>query len=478
VTPLADLARSMFAAAVAAVAPDSLLRRCTFLPDGFEFAEQRFRPSGKMHLVAAGKAAPGLAAAFLHRSRRPPDSVFVLAPDGVPVPGSVAAFTRRARHPLPDARGAEATRELHATLAACAPEDGVVLLLSGGSSALLALPLPGVDLATLTGLTAALLAAGISIRELNTVRKHLLAVAGGRLALVSPAPIMTLVLSDVPGDDLASVASGPTVADPTTFADAAEVLERHALARSFPEAAAFLAAGARGDLPETPKPGDPRLAHSSAHLLGGSREALCAAASVAREAGFRSCELTRALRGEARSVGTALAALASTLAPGEATALLLAGETTVSVRGAGRGGRNLELALAAACGLADVPERCLLAAGTDGVDGSSPAAGAVVDGETVARGAALGRDAAAALEDNDAWGFFDGLPDIIVTGPTGTNVADLAFILAAGAVPDFLPATRSLSQRLPTHRRDLLPRRGGRSRCPAGASRGGRPRIG
>jgi len=180
---------------------------------------------------------------------------------------------------------------------------------------------------------------------------------------------------------------------------------------------------------------------------------------VAQQAGFRTYELTRTLRGEARSVGTALAALAANLASGEAAGLLLAGETTVTVRGQGCGGRNLELALAAACGLADVPERCLLAAGTDGADGISPAAGAVVDGDTAARGAALGRDAVSALENNNAWGFFDGLPDPIVTGPTGTNVADVVFVLAAGAVPDFVPAARRLAHHLPTFPGKALPRR-------------------
>ncbi len=477
-TPLADLARSMFAAAVAAVAPDVLLRRIIYNPEGIEVGEQRFAPRGSLHLIALGKAAPGLAAAFLHRSQRPPDSVRVLAPDGAPVPESVAAFTRHAAHPVPDERGAQATRELHATLAACQPEDGVVLLLSGGSSALLGQPLPGVELATLAELTGALLTAGTPIRDLNTVRKHLLAAAGGRLALACRAPLVTLVLSDVPGDDLASVGSGPTMGDPSTFADAAEVLERSGKAHTFRPIAAFLARGARGEIPETPKPGDPGLARSSCHLLGGSGDAVLAAASVARQAGLRTCELTRTLRGEARSVGTVLAALAASLAPGEATALLLAGETTVSVRGAGCGGRNLELALAAACGLVDVPERCLLAAATDGVDGVSPAAGAVVDGETVARGAALDRDAAAALESNDTWRFFSGLPDAIITGPTGTNVADVVFVLAAGAMAEFLPAARSLSERLPTYPGEGLPRRGGRSGRHAGAHRGGPSRIG
>ena len=458
-TPLSDLARSMFAAAVAAVAPETLARRIGFFPDGIEFAGSELRPAGRLHLVALGKAAPGLAAAFLRRSQRLPDSVFVLVPDGVEVPDSVAPFARRASHPLPDSRGAAATRELLSILASCAPEDGVVLLLSGGTSALLAEALPGVDREELGALTSALLAAGAPIRELNAVRKHLLAGTGGRLAVACPAPILTLVVSDVPGDDLSSAGSGPTVGDPTTFADAISVLERRRLASSFPRVLVFLAAGARGEIPESPKPADPRLAHVSAHLLGCSGDALRAAAVVAQQAGFRTCELTRTLRGEARSVGTALAALAGTIAPGEATALLLAGETTVTVRGGGRGGRNLELALAAACALADVPERCLLAAGTDGVDGMSPAAGAVVDGDTLARGAARGRDAASALGRNDAWGFFEGLPDAIVTGPTGTNVADVVFVLAAGGVPDFVPATRSLAHHLPTFPGKALPRR-------------------
>ncbi len=450
----------MFAAAVAAVAPDALARRIGFFPDGIEFAGSELRPAGRLHLVALGKAAPGLAAAFLRRSQRLPDSVFVLVPDGVEVPGSLAPFARRASHPVPDSRGAAATRELLSALASCAPEDGVVLLLSGGTSALLAEALPGVDRQELGALTSALLAAGAPIRELNAVRKHLLAATGGRLALACPAPILTLVVSDVPGDDLSSAGSGPTVGDPTTFADAISVLERRRLASSFPRVLAFLAAGARGEISESPKPGDPRLAHVSAHLLGCSGDALRAAAVVAQQAGLRACELTRTLRGEARSVGTALAALAGTIASGEATALLLAGETTVTVRGDGCGGRNLELALAAACALADVPERCLLAAGSDGVDGASPAAGAVVDGETLARAAALGRDAVSALERNDAWSFFEGLPDAIVTGPTGTNVADLVFLLAAGAAPDFVPAVRLLAHRLPTFPGEILPRRG------------------
>jgi glycerate 2-kinase len=450
VTPLAETARSMFAASLEAVAPDALVRRITFLDDGIEFADAALRPPGALHLVALGKAAPGLAAAVLRCGRRKPDSVFVLTPDGVSTPPSVARFTRYAAHPLPDERGAAATRQLLAALAGCAPEDGIVVLLSGGSSALLAETLPGVPAATFPHLTSALLAAGTPIEELNTVRKHLLAAAGGRLAAASPARLLVLVVSDVPGDDLSSIASGPTVGDPTTFADALAVLERRGVATLFPEIAEFFSQGARGEHAETPKPDDPALRRACTVLLGTSRDALAAAGRAAQRSGMRPCELTRRLRGEARSVGMALAAVAGALVPGEPVALLLAGETTVTVRGSGRGGRNLEVALAAASGLAGMAERCILAAGTDGVDGIAPAAGAVVDGGTLTRAAALGKDAAAALDNNDAWGFFEGLPEAIVTGPTGTNVSDVAFVLAAGGVPDFLTTSRTWANLVPS----------------------------
>jgi len=449
-TPLADLARAMFAAAVGAVQPAALVRRIGFIPAGVEYGGETLAPSGRLVLVAIGKASPGLASAFLARTQRRPNVTFVLAPYGVPTPPELRANTRFASHPVPDASGGAATGELLDLLGGLDPSDGVVLLLSGGGSALLAQPLPGLSLDDLGALTRAVLAAGAPIHELNAVRKHLLAAAGGRMALRCPAPIVTLALSDVPGDDLATIASGPTVADPTTFADALDVLERRGLAASFPQVVALLAAGRRGDHEETAKPGDPRLARSRAYVVASSREALDAAAAVAAEAGARAVQLGRTVRGEAREVGAALAALARALAPGEPVALLAAGETTVTVRGHGCGGRNLEVALAAALGLADVPERCVLAGGTDGVDGLSPAAGAVVDGGTVARGAAAReRDAVAALEDNDAWGYFHGAPEAIVTGPTGTNVADLMFVLAAGSPPRFLAAEGRLARPLP-----------------------------
>ncbi len=432
----------MFAAAVDAVRPAALMRRVAFLADGVAVADSTLAPRRRLVLVALGKAAPGLAAAFLARCRRRPDRLFALAPHGVPAPPEVEPFLRRGAHPLPDEAGERAARELLRLLDGLSPDDGVVLLLSGGSSALLAAPLPGITHQELVGVTRALLSAGAGIHELNAVRKHLLAAAGGRLAIACPAPMLTLVLSDVPGDDLSAIASGPTVADPTTFADAMKVLQSRGVAPSFPHVAEFLQQGVSGKLAESPKPGDPNLDHSRVHLIGSNREALEAAADTATSAGFTTTVLTRTYRGEARALGETLGALARHLDASAPLAVLAAGETTVTVRGTGRGGRNLEAALAAAAALHGVTGRCLLVAGSDGVDGSSPAAGAVVDGDTLRRAAARGRDAAAALAANDSWGFFEGSDEAIVTGLTGTNVADLAFILAAGGRRTFIPATQ------------------------------------
>ncbi|MFH1176904.1 MAG: DUF4147 domain-containing protein [Acidobacteriota bacterium] len=446
---LTDLARSMLAAAITAVQAPALIRKLGFGGGGVTHEAGDLHPGGAFVLVALGKAGPALAAEAMRRSERPPDEVFILAPDGVPTPERVAPFTRHASHPHPDARGVAATRELRSLLAGLAPEDGVLLLLSGGASALLAEPLPDLDPTQAAATTTALLARGAAIHELNTVRKHLLAATGGRLAAGCPAEILTLALSDVPGDDPATIASGVTVADPTTFADALDVLARRRLTTDLPAVTALLEAGRRGEIPESPKPGDLRLARSRYALLGTSRDALDAAAAVAAASGLRPLTLTRTLRGEAQSVGAMLAGLARAAASGEALALLAAGETTTRLRGPGLGGRNLELALSAACGLAGAAECCLLAAGTDGVDGNSPAAGAVVDGDTLIRAARCGRDAALAFACSDSWGFFTGLPEAIVTGPTGTNVADVAFILVAGGKPIYLPATMSQRADLP-----------------------------
>lgn len=441
-TPLAELARTMFAAAVEAVQPAALLRRLAFLADGVAFADSSLTPRGRLALVALGKAAPGFLAAFLARCRRRPDLLFALAPRDVPASPEVEPFLQRSSHPLPDEAGEAATVKLLQMLAGLDPDDGVLVFLSGGASALLAHPLPGVERPQVAAVTAALLVAGAPIWELNTVRKHLLAAAGGRLAALCPAHLLALVLSDVPGDDLATIASGPTVADPSTFADALAVLQRRGLGDQFGSICQFLAAGERGAVPESVKPGDPALARARTHLLGSSRDALEAAAEVATRAGFGTATLTRSFRGEARSLGEVLGTLACALDTSSPRALLAAGETTVTLRGSGQGGRNLETALAAACALHGQSGRCVLVAGSDGLDGTSPAAGAVVDGDTLRRAAVHGRNAAHALAHNDSWGFFAGTQEAIVTGATGTNVADLAFVLAAGGKHVSIPAAR------------------------------------
>lgn len=443
-TPLADMARAILAAAIEAVQPETLLRKLTYTPSGVVWGDESFEPPGRLIVVALGKAAPGLGATFLAHAARRPDSVFVLCPDSVSVPASVAGVTRTAAHPVPDRRGREATAELRAVLAGLEAEDGVVVLISGGASALLAEPLPGFDGESVIELTRALLGRGATIGELNTVRKHMLAATGGRLASGCPAQMLTLTLSDVPGDDPATIASGPTIGDPTTLADAASVLRRRGLGDRF---AAVLAAfdTARPEL-ESPKPGDPRLQRSRVHALGSNRDALAAASAAAARAGFSARILTTRLTGEARRIGAAVGALACSVASGEPVALLAAGETTVTVTGDGSGGRNLELALAAARVLDGVPERCVLAAGTDGIDGSSPAAGAVVDGGTIGRGAARGRDASAALLHNDAWGYFAGSPEAVVTGATGTNVSDVVIALVAGARPLLLGEVAAVAE--------------------------------
>lgn len=424
-TPLAQLARKVFAVGLEAVHPRTLMRKLTFTPCGVRWGEHALEPLGKFAVVAAGKAGATMAEAFLARTMRHPDHLWVLVPHQAPVPASVASLARYGSHPRLSQENVAHAREIAAAVAALTPEDGLLLLLSGGSSALLLAPLPGLETTTVDALLWALMTAGATIGELNTVRKHLGVLLGARLAALCRAQLLALVLSDVPGDDLATVASGPTVPDPTTAADALAILRRFGLETLFPQAVHAL----QSPESETPKPGDRRLDGKATVLLGSNREALAAVASALADEGFRPRILTHRLRGEAREMGRVLASLLVNAAPG--SALIAGGETTVRVRGNGRGGRNLELALAAALELSGHRHRCLLAAGTDGIDGTSPAAGAVVDGLTVARAGTRGRSAEKALVENDSWGFFAELPEAIITGPTGTNVADVVIGLVA-----------------------------------------------
>lgn len=336
---------------------------------------------------------------------------------------------REARHPLPDERGVAAADEALRIAQQASRKDLVLCLLSGGASALWPAPVSGVTLTDLQATTDALLRAAAPIQEINAVRKHLSRIAGGQLARAAgPARVLTLAISDVVGSPPDVIGSGPTVPDSTTFHEALQVLSRRQVAvpRNTQD---HLERGAAGTVPETPKPGDPLFERTSWILAASIGHALRAAADEANRLGYRTRVVTDLLEGEARVVGRKLAGLAAGVQP--PAALLFGGETTVTVQGNGRGGRNQELALAAAIALQDRAGVLLAALGTDGTDGPTDAAGAVVDSGTIERGQTRGLDAADHLRRNDAYSYLQATGDLLVTGPTGTNVADLTLLLAA-----------------------------------------------
>ncbi len=385
--------------------------------------------TARLVVLAAGKAAAPMAAAV--------ENIFgdrILAGLAVTKDGHGAALRRiplrEAAHPVPDARSESAARAAMALVASAEPDDVLLVLLSGGASSLLACPAPGLTLAELAETTQVLLSAGADIAELNSVRKHLGALAGGRLAQHARSRrIELLVVSDVPGDRLDVIGSGPLCGDPSRYADALAAVERCSARTALPaRVVAHLEAGAAGRIAETPKPGDPALARVRVQLLASNAMARAAALAAARAQGARTCDLGEVLRGEARWAGARLAALARALRGGEALCIVAGGETTVRVRGGGTGGRNQELALSAALGLAGAGRVTLLAAGTDGSDGTTHAAGAFADAATLVRARRLGLDATAALERNDSGGFFAAEGGVFVTGPTRTNVMDLALL--------------------------------------------------
>jgi len=342
-----------------------------------------------------------------------------------------------AGHPVPDARGAAAAERMAGLLAGLNPNDLVLALISGGGSALLTWPAPGLSLDDLRGLTTALLRCGASIGEINTLRKHCTRLFGGQLArLAAPAQVATLILSDVIGSPLDVIGSGPATPDPTTFADAWAVIERYNLADALPPAVvAHLQRGLAGEIPETPKPGESLWEHVANNLIASNVIAAEAAVAAARARGFNTMLLTTYLEGEAREIGRVAAGLARELAlhdrPLARPALIIAGgETTVTLRGDGQGGRNQELALGAVEGLAGLPGALVIALATDGGDGPTDAAGAVASGDTLARARAMNLSPVAYLQRNDAYHFFAALGDLLLPGPTQTNVNDLLFIAA------------------------------------------------
>ncbi len=384
-------------------------------------------PKGRTVVVGAGKAAAAMARAVEQHWPGPLGGLVVTRyGHGVPCERIEVV---EASHPVPDAAGARAAERILESVKGLTSDDLVLCLVSGGASALLALAAPGLTLADKQQVNKALLKCGATISEMNCVRKHLSAIKGGRLADAAyPARVVTLVISDVPGDDVSIIGSGPTVPDPTSFADARAVFEKYKLEMS-PAVAARLASK-----DETPKPGDPRFARAETILIARPQDALEAAASVARAAGYQPVILSDSLEGEARDVALVHAGIARQIVnhgqPQPAPAALLSGgETTVSLRGSGRGGRNAEFLLALVVALDGHPGIHAIACDTDGIDGTEDNAGAIAGPDSLARGRTKGLDAKAMLANNDGYGFFAGIGDLVVTGPTRTNVNDFRVIL-------------------------------------------------
>lgn len=341
-----------------------------------------------------------------------------------------------AGHPVPDRGGVAAAAAIRDLLSDLNASDLLIVVISGGASALLPAPAEPITLEAKQETTELLLRAGATITQLNAVRKHLSSLKGGRLAaLAHPATVLTMLLSDVIGDALDVIGSGPTAPDTSTFGDAVEVLRGLGLLFRVPRSVReYLEAGARGEVAETPKPGDPVFESVHNVIVGSNRLALEAAAEQANKLGYEASIASTAVQGEASDVARAQAEiLKEIVASGKAACILLGGETTVKVRGHGKGGRNQEFALAAAVAIAGMQNVLVLSAGTDGTDGATDAAGAIASGDTVERGRRLGVKAADYLLNNDSYAFFDALGDLIRTGPTGTNVMDIHLLLADGS---------------------------------------------
>jgi hydroxypyruvate reductase len=414
-----DLLTAMFHAAVKAAQPEHCIAR--FLPPA---------PAGRTLVLGAGKGSAAMAQA-LEKHWTGPLEGLVVTRYGYAVPCERIEIIEAA-HPVPDQAGREAARRMMALAQGLTEDDLVICLVSGGGSSLLPVPGDGVTLEDKQAINRALLKSGATISEMNCVRRHLSGIKGGRLAAAChPARVVNLLISDVPGDLPADVASGPTVADPTTCADALDLVRRYDI--TLPAAARRLLESGAG---ETFKPGDPRLARVETHLIATPQMALTAAADVAEKAGLRTLILGDSIEGEAREVGRVMAGIALQARhhaqPARPPCVLLSGgETTVTVRGQGRGGRNVEFLLSLALALNDTDGIHAVAGDTDGVDGQEEIAGAFITPDTLARARAHGLKPRDHLDDNDGHGFFGALGDALVTGPTLTNVNDFRAILVA-----------------------------------------------
>ena len=415
-----QLLREMFQAAIAAASPDKAVP--PNLPEP---------PAGRAVVVGAGKAAASMARAVeAHWPDDKPLSGLVVTRYGHGVGPLKRIEVVEAAHPIPDSAGQKAAQRILDLVRGLGADDLALCLISGGGSALLSLPAPGITLDDKQDLNKALLRSGANIDEINCVRKHLSAIKGGRLAVAAaPARIVSLIISDVPGDDPSVIASGPTTPDSTTRSDAKAVLRRYGIV-----APRSVQALLDDDKSETPKPGNPAFTRSETRIIAAPQASLEAAAELARGAGYRPIILGDALEGEAKEVGKVMAGIARQVAvhgqPAPAPCVLISGgETTVTVRGAGKGGRNVEFLLSLAVELDDRPRIFAIAGDTDGTDGAEEVAGAIVTPDSLARASQFGLKARASLAYNDAHGFFRTLGDQVVTGPTLTNVNDFRAIL-------------------------------------------------
>jgi hydroxypyruvate reductase len=421
----------------AAVAGKMHLKDAALIVGGRTYLLQDYE---RVLVLAFGKAATPMAQAVKGLGLRLDEGLVITkyghGPDD---PATLAPLdVVEAGHPVPDAMGVAAARRAAELARSATADDLVITLISGGGSALLTLPAEGISLTDLQQTTELLLASGASIDEINTIRKHLSQVKGGQLArLAAPATVISLILSDVIGSPLDVIASGPTVPDSSTWADAWNVIERYQLAEKLPATVRErLQAGLAGDLPDTPKPGDPIFQRVQTLVVGDNAIAAEAARQAAEKQGFAATILSTFVQGEAREVARVLVALGREvvvhqrpLAP--PACLILGGETTVTLHGQGRGGRNQEMALAAAIELAQTPEAddiVIVALATDGTDGPTDAAGGIADATSVSRGMAAGLDARQHLANNDAYPWLKATNDMLITGPTRTNVNDLYFV--------------------------------------------------
>lgn len=435
---LREDARRIFDAALARVQPEACINLfCRREGDILHLGDTSWDLSGieRIYLIGAGKASAAMAAAVEPLIEDQVTVGMINVKYGHTAPLTHARLTE-AGHPVPDENGVTGAREILRLAESAGEKDLIICLVSGGGSALTPLPAPGLTLADKQAVTRAMLACGATIHQINTLRKHLSDIKGGRLArAAAPAPVVSLMLSDVVGDNLDVIASGMTVPDASTFADCLAIIDRFGIADQLPaKVMDRFRAGAAGEIEETPKAGDPMFDKTYNRIIGSNSEAISAARAKAGELGYNTLVLSSMIEGETSQVAAVHGAIAREIVKSgnpipTPACVLSGGETTVTITGPGKGGRNQEFTLAAALDIAGQERVVAFSGGTDGTDGPTDAAGAVADGLTVDRAAKKDLDPAAYLAANDSYHFFEQLGDLVKTGPTNTNVMDLRLMM-------------------------------------------------